>query len=245
MDVLVLNLAGPLQSWGVASHYKSRKTLAFPTLSGVTGLLASAMGFTREETARMGDIGLLDIDTTVRVDRKGVPLTDNQNLFYGDNKNKRAEKDYLQDAVFTVGVTLPPEYEDTSLLLALHQSLLSPVFPLFLGRKSCPPAGNVTLGVKSYIDREDFLVNEPLRPGTLNTKEVGETVRRKAYLSASEGFLVQDRPLDYSQSHRMYSHRTLQEKTVTLANPQYKSTPSFDPFELADTHASNSNHSQS
>jgi CRISPR system Cascade subunit CasD len=44
MPVLLLRLAAPLQSWGVESKFDTRRTLGYPTKSGVIGLVASAMG---------------------------------------------------------------------------------------------------------------------------------------------------------------------------------------------------------
>ena len=43
MPVLLLRLAAPLQSWGVESKFDTRRTLGYPTKSGVIGLVASAM----------------------------------------------------------------------------------------------------------------------------------------------------------------------------------------------------------
>ena len=38
MPVLLLRLAAPLQSWGVESKFDTRRTLGYPTKSGVIGL---------------------------------------------------------------------------------------------------------------------------------------------------------------------------------------------------------------
>ena len=46
---LLLRLAGPLQSWGMLSHFNERDTARFPTRSGVIGLLAAALGIARDE----------------------------------------------------------------------------------------------------------------------------------------------------------------------------------------------------
>ena len=43
MPVLLLRLAAPLQSWGVESKFDTRRTLGYPTKSGVIGLVASAI----------------------------------------------------------------------------------------------------------------------------------------------------------------------------------------------------------
>ena len=49
MSVLLLKLAGPLQSWGSSSRFARRGTEIAPTKSGVIGLLAAAKGMRRTE----------------------------------------------------------------------------------------------------------------------------------------------------------------------------------------------------
>ena len=51
---------------------------------------------------------------------------------------------YLSDAVFLVGL----ESEEMSFLNALEEALKSPVSPLFLGRRSCPPTLPLALGIR-------------------------------------------------------------------------------------------------
>lgn len=52
---------------------------------------------------------------------------------------------YLQDAVFLVGL----ESEDTALLQELETALKYPVYPLYLGRRSCPPTLPLCLGIRA------------------------------------------------------------------------------------------------
>src|SRR5437016_3301790 len=70
--VLVLRLAGALQSWGDRSSFNRRDTRPEPTKSGVIGLLAAAAGRPREQP--LGD--LLDLQLGVRVDQPGTLLRD-------------------------------------------------------------------------------------------------------------------------------------------------------------------------
>jgi len=44
MSVLLLRLAGPLQSWGDSSRFATRGTRREPTKSGVIGMVAAALG---------------------------------------------------------------------------------------------------------------------------------------------------------------------------------------------------------
>ena len=49
MSTLLLRLAAPMQSWGISSKFDRRTTNMEPTRSGVIGMLAAAMGLSREE----------------------------------------------------------------------------------------------------------------------------------------------------------------------------------------------------
>ena len=49
MAVLLLRLAGPMQSWGTQSRFTHRDTDLEPSKSGVIGLLCAAMGKPRDD----------------------------------------------------------------------------------------------------------------------------------------------------------------------------------------------------
>lgn len=70
--VLLLQLAGPLQSWGISSKFETRDTAAMPSKSGVCGLLAAALG--RPRDADVSDLAALRFG--VRADRDGRLLDD-------------------------------------------------------------------------------------------------------------------------------------------------------------------------
>ncbi|MEU9979285.1 type I-E CRISPR-associated protein Cas5/CasD [Streptomyces sp. NPDC051014] len=70
--VLLVRLAAPLQSWGVASRFSYRDSHARPTKSAVIGLCAAALG--RERTAPLGDLAALVFG--VRADHPGTPVRD-------------------------------------------------------------------------------------------------------------------------------------------------------------------------
>src|SRR5690606_24480124 len=70
---ILLRLAAPLQSWGERSHFtEERDTAAFPTKSGVLGLLACALGRHRGHASD----DLRQLRLTVRIDRPGYVLRD-------------------------------------------------------------------------------------------------------------------------------------------------------------------------
>lgn len=136
MATLLFQLAGPMQSWGIASHFSRRDTGNEPSKSGVVGLLCAALG--RPRTTPVLDLAALRMG--VRVDREGVVMRDYhtaQNVRKASGGIKATElsvRFYLADAVFLVGME-----GDAALLHIIEQALHKPVWPLFLGRKAFVP----------------------------------------------------------------------------------------------------------
>lgn len=64
---------------------------------------------------------------------------------------------YLSDAVFLAGVE-----GDAELIQFLDQAVRRPKFPLYLGRRSCPPCVPVSLGVRE----DDLLTALRQEPGS-------------------------------------------------------------------------------
>lgn len=154
MSTLLLKLAGVLQSWGVESKFETRRTLGFPTKSGVIGLLASALGYSREEPLDR----LNALRFGIRVEREGELLRD-----YHIARGKKdkdvyiTERFYLSDAVFLAGF----ESADTAFINELADAVRTPAYPLYLGRRSCVPAMPLLLGIRETPLLET-LQNEPL-----------------------------------------------------------------------------------
>ncbi|MFB7297394.1 type I-E CRISPR-associated protein Cas5/CasD [Streptomyces rubiginosohelvolus] len=171
---LLLRLAGPLQSWGLHSHFNERDTAAFPTRSGVIGMLASALG--RRRGQPIDDLTALHL--TVRTDRPGVRLRDLHTVGGGlpgkatvttaegkkrpgDTGTLLTHRYYLADAAFTVALTVPqPTTEHHALLDRCANALRNPQWPLHLGRRSCPPEGPLLLGQSD--DALHHLIHLPL-----------------------------------------------------------------------------------
>lgn len=141
MSTLLLRLAAPLQAWGINSKFDIRKTEREPSKSGVIGLLAAALGRRRDES--LDDLAALTFG--VRSDKEGELLKD----FHMVRKDKKTSyvttRYYLADAIFLVGL----ESQDENFLKTLDQALQAPVFPLFLGRRSCPPTLPLSLGIQT------------------------------------------------------------------------------------------------
>ena len=58
---LLLWLEAPLQAWGFDSKFGRRETLAFPTKSGVLGLLCCALGYSGEQREFLAVLAELDM----------------------------------------------------------------------------------------------------------------------------------------------------------------------------------------
>ncbi len=164
MATLLLRLAGPLQAWGVNSKFDVRQTEREPSKSGVMGLLASAFGIGRDDRAALNELSRLSYG--VRVEQEGQLLRDYHGAksfkSVGDYLNGNfddaymSNRYYLSDAVFLAAVSC----DDNDLLRCIDAALRRPAFPLYLGRRSCPPTLPVTLGLRD-ASLEDALRNEP------------------------------------------------------------------------------------
>ncbi|MFP4527953.1 MAG: type I-E CRISPR-associated protein Cas5/CasD [Candidatus Kapaibacterium sp.] len=142
MYTLLMRLRAPMQSWGDHSRFIDRDTGREPTKSGVIGLICAAMGIPRE-----GDISHLSaMRFGIRVNREGRIKTDFHTA--GKSGYIRAKgavekedlivthRHFLADADFLAGF----ESQDSALLDSIHRALRSPVWDLYLGRKSFTPS---------------------------------------------------------------------------------------------------------
>ena len=141
MTVLLLRIAGPLQAWGVRSRFTVRSTELAPTRSGIIGMVAAAVG--RRRTDPIED--LLALRFGVRKDQPGRVIRDFHTARTLDGKESMplSNRYYLADAVFLAGIE-----GDRPLLEGIDEALQHPAFPLYLGRRSCPPTHPVSLGLR-------------------------------------------------------------------------------------------------
>ncbi|GGU62252.1 type I-E CRISPR-associated protein Cas5/CasD [Streptomyces daghestanicus] len=185
--VLVLRLAAPLQSWGGPSRYNWRETRPQPTKSGVLGLLAAAEGRDREASltdlvglqlgVRVDQPGTLLRDYHTYSDYRGVPMLSAKTNAKGQQTRTTPAKYtgvtrrfYLQDAVFVAALRGP----DT-LVRALEEAVRNPVYPLSLGRRSCPPTGPVSLGLHADGPLDKILEDVPWQAGSHRRQQAKST----------------------------------------------------------------------
>lgn len=223
MATLLLRLAAPLQSWGDASKFETRRTHREPTKSGVLGLIAAALGLRRDDEAGLARLCALRFG--VRVDRPGALVDDFHTAhgLVGPKHNKPeawvSHRHYLADAVFTVGL----ESDDAAWLAELEAAVRRPAFPLFLGRRSCPPVPPLCLGIRE-AGLEEALRAEPLREAPVPARRarggVGEAggdlrVMLDADPGESDAVPRGDLPLSFSPIHRRHTFRPVRETTVS------------------------------
>ncbi|MFF1797251.1 type I-E CRISPR-associated protein Cas5/CasD [Kitasatospora sp. NPDC058263] len=226
MSVLTLQLAGPLQSWGATARFARRSTESAPTKSGVVGLLAAALGVARDDDAALARLAPLRF--AVRIDQPGARIRDFQTARDLDTGESMplSERYYLADAVFLAAVA-----GEDALVARLHEALLRPVYLPYLGRRSCPPAQPVELGVHPGDDPAGVLGAEPWRASEwYQRRRDGEqhvtlTLLSEAPAStASSGAMLRDQPLSFAPRHRRYALRPVHTSTVTVRNPRARTS---------------------
>ncbi len=203
MTTLLLRLAGPMQSWGTRSRFAYRFSDAQPSKSAVIGLLAAAQG--RRRTDALED--LLTLRFGVRRDQPGSMLRD----FHTASGMPLTQRYYLADAVFVVAVEGP---EPT--IAALAEAVQRPTFPLYLGRRSCPPAHPVYLSLTEHSVAESLgSANPSLRvPWAASEwwrRRQSSRVRLEIVRDADPGEgateHVNDAPISFNPEHRRYGLR--------------------------------------
>lgn len=226
MSVLLLRLAGPLQSWGDRSRFTKRHTRTEPTKSGVIGLLAAAQG--RRRTDPVEDLAALGFG--VRVDQRGRIERDFQTAIRRTAKREESMplsyRYYLTDAVFVAGVA-----GDHNLLEGLHEAVQAPRFPLYLGRRACAPMGEISMGI------HDGMLEEALRAAEWQAapwyrREHGSRVHLELVLDAEPGSplaeTARDVPISFDPVRREYGWRdVIRPAPVDVANPDGRPEPDF------------------
>ncbi|MBM2622926.1 type I-E CRISPR-associated protein Cas5/CasD [Actinoplanes sp. LDG1-06] len=214
MTVLLLRLAGPLQSWGSSSRFARRGTEVAPTKSGVIGMLAAAKGIRRTEPLTE----LLGLEFGVRLDQPGQITRDFQTARSLDGRRSAplTYRFYLSDAIFLAAVQ-----GDATLIHDLADALRRPRYPLYLGRRSCPPAGPVSLGVQQSslddaLDSWPWLATERYRLRAARTARL--EIVRDARPDDQRTETHPDEPVSFDPAHRQHTWRSVLRRHVDVTN---------------------------
>jgi CRISPR system Cascade subunit CasD len=220
MPTLLIQLVGPMQSWGTTSRFDQRDTGKEPSKSGVIGLLAAALGIDRENWVDLEPLTRLAMG--VRHDRSGVPKRDYQTagcaktdkVIKADGKLSDdgvvSRRDYLADAAFLVGLA----GADRSLLERAYAALRDPVWPLALGRKSYVPSEPIW--IKDGIQDGSFLEALKQQPWVASPRKWEEPPKELLVSMESEdgsGVLKMDQPLS-SFAERRFGARFVRSEWI-------------------------------
>ena len=215
-STLLLRFAGPMQAWGDSSRFNHRHTREMPTKSGVLGLLAAASG--RRRTDPIED--LVGLRFGVRTDQPGTIVRDFQTeIDWRTGKSKPlTQRYYLADAVFVAGVEGAP-----ALIEGLQEALLAPAFPLYLGRRACPPSGRLVLGLRES-DLSTALRAETWHASRWYRRKQPAQVELAIVRDALPGEVshesTRDQPVTFDPAFRQYAWRdVIHEKGPALDNP--------------------------
>lgn len=230
MTVLLLRLAGPMQAWGSSSRFARRGTEIAPTKSGVIGMLAAAKGIRRTEPLTE----LLGLEFGVRLDQPGQIMRDFQTArsLTGRDSAPLTYRFYVSDAIFLAAVQ-----GDTALLHDLAQALRRPRYPLYLGRRSCPPAGPVSLGVQDGA-LDDALDTRPWLATKRFRSKADHRVRLEILRDARPGEqgteTLPDEPVSFDPAHRQHTWRSVLRRHVDVINdlPERSGVANHDPLSL-------------
>jgi CRISPR system Cascade subunit CasD len=221
MAVLLLRLAGPMQSWGTQSRFTHRDTDLEPSKSGVIGLLCAAMGKPRDDLTAIKELAGLKMG--VRVDRQGTLKRDfhtAQNVAKaGGDGTKDCElsnRFYLADACFLVGLL-----GELRMLEKLQKSLTDPVWQTYLGRKAFVPGLPVYLPDGLLPDCADLLIALKNYCYLLPQRKRGllDFLRVETETEFGQGDRVkQDQPISFISADRQFGLRYVTSGRVERAN---------------------------
>lgn len=154
---LVFTLAAPLMAFGDVAPGERRVSATRPGHSVLTGLIAAALGLSRDDPRQ--DALARSLAFAVRVDAPGMALADYHTTQTAPARRNRrfttrraelalpkeelntilSQRSYLTDAAFTVAaISTGPGAESPFTPEAVAQALARPQFLLSAGRKACP-----------------------------------------------------------------------------------------------------------
>jgi CRISPR system Cascade subunit CasD len=182
-------------------------------------LLGCALGLSADEELRALS---RQVRLGVRCDRPGTPLVDYHTVVSGvlsaEGKLKRnattkeAEtvvswRHYLCDASFLAAVQGAPEKIEL-----LAEAVHAPRWPIYLGRKACPPSRPVFEGLGDFDALEEALAAWPYRPRAAGA----EPALVRAVLECAPGEGVRRRDEINSRARRTFGPRYSRDVALTL-----------------------------
>ena len=199
-----------MQSWGTDSKLQIRRTDAYPSKSGVLGMVLCAMGVPRDKAPEAVK-PLAELMMGVRIDRPGISDWDyhtagagvgirqasggvKRTATTGEVETLLSRRQYLLDASFLVAL-----HGNESVIEDVAKALQSPKWPIFLGRKCCIPSERVFDHTESFedvraaLESVPFFTDHNVKEGDL--EEVDALIEHAAGTQRPQGaILVHDVP---------------------------------------------------
>jgi CRISPR system Cascade subunit CasD len=223
---LLLWFEAPLQSWGAESKFGQRDTLAFPTKSGVLGLICAALGAggkQRELLAEFAPLAQTAISFARVATRGGVAVKQAQELplrdfhMVGSGYDRQDPWERLlrpkpaEGASSPGGSKLTYRYylQDAAFAVVVEvpankaeliaQALQNPAWDVYLGRKTCVPTDFV---YRDVFDTESYAIEQ----ATLLAERKGRIedfrVLPGARVDADEVLTLNDVPTQFGEDKR-------------------------------------------
>jgi CRISPR system Cascade subunit CasD len=257
-NTVFLRLEGALQAWGDNSKFVIRRTTEAPTKSGVIGLICCAMGLSRQGAReRFPELNTLAMG--VRIDLPGTRWWDYHTVGAGygiltaqgiikktastrEYETLVSRREYLCDASFLVALR-----GDSELIKEVAGKLKTPKWPLYLGRKCCPPAVPILVMRKCkgewkpltecHDNIESSLTSKtvPWRPRLAGDKPKGEKIGlrcliewqpRNGEIAPADAEVWYDAPVSFDPP--VHEPRLVQRTRIEVQvddNPIHKRTP--------------------
>ncbi|MCC6998526.1 MAG: type I-E CRISPR-associated protein Cas5/CasD [Deltaproteobacteria bacterium] len=228
MHTVLLRLEGPLQSWGTQSRFEIRDTDTEPSKSGVLGLVGAALGMTRDDETRLGELARLRM--AVRVDREGTMLRDYHTAGGGRFRGETygiwqtadntaggkvggtapTQRYYLAGASFLVGLE-----GDQALAQTIADALANPVWTPFLGRRSCPAAAPLAAGLVEGA-LEEVLPARPFPQRLRPASDKATPERLRLVRESDTGAPRNDAPVSFRLYARQHTQRRVEVDWVPM-----------------------------
>jgi CRISPR system Cascade subunit CasD len=178
-------------------------------------MLAAAKGIRRTEPLTE----LLGLNFGVRIDQPGQIVRDFQvaRTLHTNEPMPLTYRYYLADACFLAAVSGPEQ-----VLMGLHEALTWPHFPLYLGRRSCPPAGPISLSVQSGT-LIDALHGWTWQAAAWHQRQAPRRVSLQILRDALPGEhyveLMRDQAVTFDAAHRKHEWRAIVRTSTEVDNP--------------------------
>ena len=174
---LTFQLYAPLSSWGEPAVGEKRNSARHPSKSAVLGLVASSMGYRRQNDAPHLELQdslsfgvklvgesfpTADYHTTQAAEKQGPHIHKRKDEMHELSKTWLSSRQYRQDALNVVALW---NTDNAQIRLDdILPSLKQPAFSLFMGRKSCPLALPLNPILEEHISLKTALDSHPTDP---------------------------------------------------------------------------------